>query len=548
MRTILLACIAVSGFALSASAQSFSINTDGSIADTSAMLDVKSTNKGVLIPRMTKTQRNNIFTPANGLLIYQSGPDSIGFYYYQNGWKWIADNSKTDNSYWKLDGNAAITEPPTTGIFPVSGNFIGTTDNKDFVISTNGFERMRFKGSTANLGIGSPDPKYTIDASLSYDAVATCVRNGLRMKLPFSGINAACDVGYFMGYPNAASGTAIGNDIMFWNFDATSGSTNNGYRWGFGTDTAIGMMMKLKDYRLGIGQTSPLFSLDIKVNPDAVAPCLTNGIRITHPNLTSDCKTGIFLGYNPLNTTNGASIWNYGSTGSTNNYIRLGVNDDANGEVMRLVGHTVGINVTNPQAVLHITDVSAVRNGLRITQPATPTAGSFYFGSAGTGPYLLEVSTEYSEPIRFYTNHSAVIPPRMSIDAGGNVNIGPTTTTPTSTLKVEGTIAVGVTTGLAGGSPGSPTLLANLGAYVSLEPVGANVNYALPAANTCPGRIYYIRNNSTTIDASLRSVGGNLCPATNNSCSPIYSMPANGSQKTVMAISDGVNWTVGALN
>ena len=62
--------------------QSLSINTDGSTANASAMLDVKSTTKGLLIPRMTRTERNAIASPATGLMIFQNSPDSIGFYYY----------------------------------------------------------------------------------------------------------------------------------------------------------------------------------------------------------------------------------------------------------------------------------------------------------------------------------------------------------------------------------------------------------------------------------------------------------------------------------
>ena len=48
------------------------IDTVGSQPDNSAMLDVKSTTKGLLIPRMTQTQRNAINAPATGLLIYQT--------------------------------------------------------------------------------------------------------------------------------------------------------------------------------------------------------------------------------------------------------------------------------------------------------------------------------------------------------------------------------------------------------------------------------------------------------------------------------------------
>ena len=58
------------------------INTDGSAPDNSAMLDVKSTVKGLLIPRMTQTQRNAIVSPANGLMIFQT--DNIPSLYYNS--------------------------------------------------------------------------------------------------------------------------------------------------------------------------------------------------------------------------------------------------------------------------------------------------------------------------------------------------------------------------------------------------------------------------------------------------------------------------------
>jgi hypothetical protein len=71
-------------------AQSVAINTDGSVASGSALLDVKSTTKGLLIPRMNKTEKNAVALPAAGLLIYQNAPDSIGFHYYDgSNWLWL---------------------------------------------------------------------------------------------------------------------------------------------------------------------------------------------------------------------------------------------------------------------------------------------------------------------------------------------------------------------------------------------------------------------------------------------------------------------------
>jgi len=66
--------------------QEVGVSSDGSTPDTTAMLDIKSTEKGLLIPRMTKAQRNTIKNPAISLLIFQTD-NSPGFYFY-NGTKW----------------------------------------------------------------------------------------------------------------------------------------------------------------------------------------------------------------------------------------------------------------------------------------------------------------------------------------------------------------------------------------------------------------------------------------------------------------------------
>ncbi len=66
-------------------AQNVGINADGSDPDPSAMLDIKSENFGLLIPRLLFAHRP--VNPANGLLIYQT--DSMpGFYHYIGG-EWI---------------------------------------------------------------------------------------------------------------------------------------------------------------------------------------------------------------------------------------------------------------------------------------------------------------------------------------------------------------------------------------------------------------------------------------------------------------------------
>jgi uncharacterized protein (TIGR02145 family) len=58
------------------------INSSGSSADASAMLDVASTDKGMLLPRMTQSQIESITSPANGLTVYNT--DDCKFYVYRD--------------------------------------------------------------------------------------------------------------------------------------------------------------------------------------------------------------------------------------------------------------------------------------------------------------------------------------------------------------------------------------------------------------------------------------------------------------------------------
>ena len=74
------------GYLLTITAQGVGVNEDGSSADGSAMLDVKSTTKGVLHPRMTESERDNISNPATGLLIFQT--DGTTGFYYHSGTAW----------------------------------------------------------------------------------------------------------------------------------------------------------------------------------------------------------------------------------------------------------------------------------------------------------------------------------------------------------------------------------------------------------------------------------------------------------------------------
>nr|NQU94232.1 hypothetical protein [Bacteroidota bacterium] len=75
----------------------------------SAALDISSTNKGLLIPRLTTAQRTTKVTPANGLMVFDI--DTGGFWFYDSisaGWKTFINNG---NNYEisDLDGDTYIT-------------------------------------------------------------------------------------------------------------------------------------------------------------------------------------------------------------------------------------------------------------------------------------------------------------------------------------------------------------------------------------------------------------------------------------------------------
>lgn len=136
------------------------------------MLDVTSTNNGVLIPRVALTSaldNATVVNPQGGALaistlVYNTaasgtGADRViaGFYYW-NGSRWVAVGNGQD---WSLSGNTGITAPAVYANYgdPIGAgeNFVGTTDNRALVLGTYGIERMRFNTS-GSVSIGTPTP------------------------------------------------------------------------------------------------------------------------------------------------------------------------------------------------------------------------------------------------------------------------------------------------------------------------------------------------------------------------------------------------------
>lgn len=177
-------------FIIRSKAQNVAINNDGSQPASSAMLDIKSTSKGLLIPRMTAAQKTAISSPVKGLLIFQTDGSS-GFYYYNgSAWSPLTAPAQAGVAGWSTTGNAGTDS---------TINFIGTTDNKPLIGKVGGQPVFYFSAFSGNTLVG-------------YEAGAkTAAGSGSMMmgyQAGFSNTSGVLNhfVGYKAGYKNV-SGT-----------------------------------------------------------------------------------------------------------------------------------------------------------------------------------------------------------------------------------------------------------------------------------------------------------------------------------------------------
>ncbi|MEO6165983.1 MAG: tail fiber domain-containing protein [Chitinophagales bacterium] len=203
------------------------------IPNVSSLLDVTSTTKGVLVPRMTKTQRDAIATPATGLLIYQTN-STPGFYYYDGTtWKAVTPKSKG----WSLKGNGSI-DP--------ASDFLGTVDAQSLKFRVNNIPSGELNPNNGNVALGM-NSLVSNNTGHSNIAIGTNAlhNNTIRSNLVAIGDSALFSNGSPILY-FATANTAIGSKALFSNtsgyynsangfetiYSNTTGNSNtaNGYR------------------------------------------------------------------------------------------------------------------------------------------------------------------------------------------------------------------------------------------------------------------------------------------------------------------------------
>ncbi|RYE22521.1 MAG: hypothetical protein EOP51_13035 [Sphingobacteriales bacterium] len=118
------------------------------LPDNSAMLEIKTNNKGILIPRMTTLERDLIAAPAIGLLIFNTAADQFEYYAATPVPGWVGISRNNMNGGWSLTGNSGTT---------AASNFLGTIDEKSLVLRTFNQNRM-FIDSAGKIAVGSNSP------------------------------------------------------------------------------------------------------------------------------------------------------------------------------------------------------------------------------------------------------------------------------------------------------------------------------------------------------------------------------------------------------
>lgn len=183
-----------------ANAQKDNVGIGTTRPDQSAALDVSSTNKGFLMPRLTLQQRNSIQNPAQGLIIYQTDMLS-GFYFY-------------DGKEWKALSGMEKSVAGTDGDWTLGGNITSATD----FLGTINSQPLYFKTANTWSGVISPSGTNATTA-LGYLAAPRIATTAVYNTGVGYGVLGHLNAGNVTG----SSNTVVGSESMS---KITSGSGN----------------------------------------------------------------------------------------------------------------------------------------------------------------------------------------------------------------------------------------------------------------------------------------------------------------------------------
>ncbi len=195
--------------------------------DPSSELDISSTDGGILIPRMTQTDRNLIASPAMGLMIYQTD-NTPGFYYF-------------DGSSWVIIGGGVDTQNTLDEAYDEGGAGLGRTIVADNgAISIQGNDGLEVTGT---FGTGSTIGPSGAGTRMFFNPRKAAFRAGNVTATQWNDANVG-DYSVAMGRATTASGTY---DVAIGFGSLATGSYSTALGW---ANRASGA------YSVSIGQNS----------------------------------------------------------------------------------------------------------------------------------------------------------------------------------------------------------------------------------------------------------------------------------------------------
>ena len=214
-------------------AQAVSINTDGSSPAASAILDVKSTDKGVLVPRMTSAQRTAIAAPATGLLVFDT---TTGGFWFYNGTVWtnLSGGGTPATFIADTDGNTKVQteEAPNENVIRFD---LGGTERMVLRQNAGGTPRLELFNASFNTAVGEnallSNTAAANNTAFGYNALRFTTTGGDNTAIGFHALftnstgtsNTATGLNSLRSNSAGSQNTANGREALLSN---TSGSNN----------------------------------------------------------------------------------------------------------------------------------------------------------------------------------------------------------------------------------------------------------------------------------------------------------------------------------